>query len=870
MGPYEIEAVIGVGGMGEVFRARDKRLDRAVAIKVLPRAFASHLDSRRRLEREAKTISRLNHPHICTLHDVGHHEGVDYLVMELIDGQSLADRLARGALPLDQVLRYGSEIASALGQAHRAGIVHRDLKPGNIMIAKSGAKLLDFGLAKGAVEPDGIGAPLSETQQKPLTEEGVVVGTFQYMAPEQIDGLPADARTDIFALGAVLYEMATGRRAFAGASRSSVIAAILAREPEPLSEVEPLTPPALEHVIRKCLAKEPDDRWQSALDIAAELDWIRTGSQTLAPGAPSIPRRQFLWAAGGVVAGIAGAEAFRFIRTGRTPRSPRFTSIAPPSGTELAIEYGAPQISPDGQTVAFVVRDGSGNSKLWVRSLSSRDAKPLEGTAQAREPFWSPDGRQLGFFTPSDDGRLKRIDLDSSTVTDLAYAPFTNGGSWSERGDIIFSSVDAPLRVVSSSGGPVRDVTKRGQGEIERAHSWPSFLPDGRHFVYHAVAYGETPRAVIRLGSIDGSVSRELMETESAARYVPPGFLFYRRERTLVAQGFDVDRMVMRSDRFKFADDVTDDGKAVIASASSQSLLYHAGLIVGQTELVWFDRSGRELGRLPAAGRYRRPSISHDGRSVAVEIPDTTSHGSAIWVLDLVRGTRRRLTDNAYAALVPAWSPDDQQLCFMHGQLSAGDIAIKPVDGTKPEQLLEVNPAFTIPTDWSPDGRHLVLHERRDKERALFDLYLFSIADRKRSLFAQRATQGRFSPDGKWLVYLSSAESERSEVFVQSLDPNARRWQVSTEGGSRPRWSRDGKEVYFTRGTALMSASVSMRAENIEVGMPRVVLPATAGMFSSPQPQYDLAPDGRILVVVEQKQTIRPLTLVENWTSLVS
>ena len=521
LGPYEIVSLLGSGGMGEVYQALDTRLDRTVAIKVLPHHLSADPSLRERFDREARAISSLTHPHICALYDLGHEEGIDYLVMEYLEGESLADRVTRGALPVEQVLRYGVEIADALDHAHRQGLIHRDLKPGNIMLTKSGAKLLDFGLVK-FQSPDEVGKLTSlPTENRALTQEGTILGTFQYMAPEQLEGRDADARTDIFALGAVLYEMATGRRAFQGASKASLIASIISAMPEPISSVQPLTPPALERVVQVCLAKDPDRRWQSAHDIAEELRWIsEAGSQA---GVASVVvthrrNRERLWlgsaAIGTVIAIVLGAMLWKARRV--EPRS-LHASFVPPPGVSLSVndnDASSLTISPDGRYLTFCGVTADSRKSLWLDRLDTGEMKPLAGTEKGFAPFWSPDSRSIGFFSF---GKLKRIDVSGGPAVPLADAPDGRGGSWSRDGVIIFAGYwRDSIHRVSANGGAVTTVSRVDEEHGETTHRWPIFLPDGKRFIYLAGTHragAESELNAVYLGSLDSGVSRRSQPT---------------------------------------------------------------------------------------------------------------------------------------------------------------------------------------------------------------------------------------------------------------------------------------------------------------------------------------------------------------------
>jgi hypothetical protein len=520
--------------MGEVWRGKDTRLDRSVAVKILPVAFAEDDERRQRFEREAKTISSLSHPHICTLFDVGHEGEAHFLVMELLEGESLADRLQKGPLPLDQVVKFGAQVAEALSAAHKQGIVHRDLKPGNVMLTKSGAKLLDFGLARSGAGLGGVsGSTALPTEAKPLTTAGTVLGTFQYMAPEQLEGAEADPRTDIFALGALIYEMATARRAFEGKSKTSLIAAILSTQPPPISSVQPVMPPALDHVVRKCLEKDPDDRWQSAHDVASELRWIgEAGSQAGVPTTLSVRRRSRERLAWGLVALLGTAAGLLAVVQLRRPAAPavafRATLDPPPETSLIPFDELGLALSPDGRQLAFVAIAADGSKQIWIRDLAEMSARPLGETSGAWYPFWSPDGRHLGFFA---DGKLKRIDLRGGSPQVIAEAPSGRGGSWGQGDVILFSpNIRSAIHQVPATGGTPTPVT-RFLPEQETSHRWPHFLPDGRHFLFllRARTSGQPEVGRLMLASLDSPEATLLIDDATNATYVDPGYLLYGR-----------------------------------------------------------------------------------------------------------------------------------------------------------------------------------------------------------------------------------------------------------------------------------------------------------------------------------------------------
>ncbi|HEY6064806.1 MAG TPA: protein kinase, partial [Thermoanaerobaculia bacterium] len=716
LGPYEILSPIGAGGMGEVYRARDTRLDRTVAVKVLPSHMSSSPEVRQRFEREARTISQLSHPHVCALYDVGQESGTEYLVMEYIEGQTLTDRLAKGALPLDQLLRYGIQIADALDRAHRQGIVHRDLKPGNIMLTKSGVKLLDFGLAKvmAPVPRPGSATSLPTDLGDPeLTREGMILGTYQYMAPEQLEGREADARSDIFAFGAVLFEMATGQKAFSGRSQASLIAAILEHEPPSIATLRPTMPPALDRVVQTCLAKDPEERWQNAHDLRRELSWIAEASPaTGVTGAvrPLPRKRAWLpWALTAVAvlgAVAAGAIALRYSRRATTLERPMRYSIVLPEKSALRSAV----LSPDGTKVVFVARDAPGRNLLWTRSLDSLAVQPLPNTENPSFPFWAPDSRQVGFFA---DGKLKRISISGGSPQTLCDAPINRGGTWSRQGVILFTTVpDGPLFRVPASGGVPAQVTRFDPARGETSHRWPFFLPDGRRFLYLVASFGsgeERDRMGIYLGSLDSKEETFLVATKSSMAFAPPGYLLFRREKSLVAQPFDGRRLT--GDPVSVAEQVQyfpQTANTVFSVSENGLLLYQAESASALSKLVWLDRSGREIGSVGSPANQANPRISPDGKRIAVDIVDDQTGNMDIWVYNASGGVASRLTSDAAIDGDPVWSPDGSRIGFMSLRRGRPDVYERDSSGAGGDNLILQDDRAKYTTDWSPDGRFIL------------------------------------------------------------------------------------------------------------------------------------------------------------------
>jgi Tol biopolymer transport system component len=852
--------------MGEVYRARDTRLDRNVAIKILPSEFAGNEQLRVRFEREARTISQLNHPHICTLHDVGQFEGNDYLVMELLEGESLAERLERGALALSEVLKIGVQIGDALDRAHRAGIVHRDLKPGNVMLTKAGAKLLDFGLAKSS----GLGFSAdAATMMRPLTQEGSILGTFQYMSPEQLEGLEADSRSDIFALGAVLYEMTTGERAFDGSTKTSLIAAIVSKDPKPVVQLQPLTPPALEHVIAKCLAKDADDRWQSAHDVAEELRWIsEAGSQAGVATTISVrkkTREKIAWSVTALLAVFAIAMTFLYGRAEQRAARPFVTDLAPPAGVRynaVGDESGALVVSPDGTMAVFSGLDGA-HYQLYLRSLITGETKAINGSDGGMFPFWSPDSRKIGFFSIT---AIKRVDVTGGSPTVVVpqaavSAGSARGGVWTPDDWIIWTpNTQAPLMKVRANGGAVSNVTKLVAAK-HTSHRWPSMMPDGKHLMYLAANH-QNPTGGdngIYMTTVDGEEPKLVMQSTSSGVY-SDGYLLFAREQTLMAQKMSTSG-VISGDPIPIAENVLDDAgiwRGAFSVSNDHLLTFHTGRASVTSELRWVDRTGKEVDKVGAPGSYWDTEISKNGQKVAVEIGDPLRE---LWVVDLTRNTRTRLPlDSAWVG-TSVFSPDSSMIYTSILRQGRGELIVHGVSGGLEKKLLDSNAADGGVSSISPDGKSL-LFVRTD------GLVLIPVANPTQQIKLGGHTNdsfGEFSPDGKYIAYMSD-QNGRMEAFITSVaDPN-QKWQVSNTGGMYPRWRADGKEIYY------LDVSNKLHAVSIETNGADLTLGTPQPLFSIvPRPQcrpYAVSADGqKFLVNTLVEQSSPTVTVVSNWMS---
>jgi serine/threonine protein kinase/Tol biopolymer transport system component len=896
LGPYEIESPLGAGGMGEVYRARDTRLDRIVAVKILPSHLSSNLEAKQRFEREARTISSLNHPHICVLHDVGSQDGTDYLVMEYVQGESLDSRLQKGPLPVKQALECGEQICDALEKAHRAGIVHRDLKPGNIMLTASGAKLLDFGLAKPAsgmlsaqtltrasLTPSTPTMSLSALSGPPatLTQQGSIVGTFQFMAPEVLQGQEADARSDIFSFGCVLYEMLTGRRAFEGKSQISVASAILEKEPEPITKMLPAAPPALDHVVQECLAKDPESRWQNAADIARELRWISSSGSGVNPAPPVRLRARWrahlLWAA--LAAALLAALLWSSLRERQPARTLR--SFLPPPA-EMGFDFtgdfsGPPAISADGTAIAFCTRNQKEKNAIWVQSLGELAAKKLEGTEGASFPFWSPDGKFLGFFA---DGHLKKIPALGGPITVLADTPNPRGGSWNQDNIILYEPNyrDSLWRISAAGGTPVQ-VTKLETGK-HTTHRWPWFLPDGKHFLFFATSHSGDPEQGVFFGSLEDGSYKRLLDSDSGAQYAS-GYVLYHLQSQLLAQKFDPAKGVLSGDPIPVASLVEfDSGTWHTTFAVSQNgvLVYEPGAKMLGNDLSWLDRSGKVLGKVGERAFYKGSGrISQDGKRLAVAMGEPQAD---IWVFDLTRGSRTRLTFGGGTHLMPSWSADGQRVVFVRQEgattITGTALCSRLANGAGQEEVLMDRDSSGAPVtllfpQWSPDGRYLVhLAQSGPTGAGVWALPLtgekkpFAVVQAPSAL--ARIIQYRLSPDGRWLAY-SSTESGREEVYVTHFPSGEGKWQVSQNGGTFPTWRGDSREIWFAgTDSSIHAATVNPKSTEFEVDPARTMFDVSyLGPLGNP---YDVAPDGQRLIFNTYPESIpTPLVLVTNWTA---
>ncbi|MFA6955054.1 MAG: protein kinase [Thermoanaerobaculia bacterium] len=880
LGPYEVISPLGAGGWGEVWRARDTRLAREVAIKILPAELASNERFLARFDREARAVSSLNHPNICTLHDVGVEGATRYIVMELIEGESLAQRLKKGPLPPSQVLKLGGQIASALDKAHRQGIIHRDLKPANIMLTRTGAKLVDFGLAYLASGSPLLSSDSREiTKEQSLTAEGTIVGTFQYMAPEQLEGGEPDARTDIFALGAVLFEMATGQRAFVGASKASLIAAIMASPVREISSLVPVTPPALDNVVRRCLEKHPDDRWQSAHDVASQLEWIsESGSRETAVSATSRKRGDKFRVASAAVAMAAIALLALALVKSRPGESPKLTysRMLPPAGTELDFSeghVGSLAISPDGRQIALTAREESGQRALWIESLDSPEARRLSGTEGARFPFWSPDGRFIAFFA---DAKLKKIDVSGSAPFVICSAPSGRTGTWNRDGVILFSSEgNKPISRVSDAGGAPAEITTIDVAKGETTHRWATFLPDGKHFLYLAGTHtlgSYSDFNAIYAASLDEPAKRTLViKARSNASYAS-GHLLYVRDNVLVAQPFDPDTLETTGRPVPLTGSVRYSVpyfRGVFSVSDNGVVVYQPGIANPNSQLAWFDRGGKELGRIGREGRFRgRPAISPDGTMIAASIEDEATGMRDIWLFDTARDAQSRFTFGPKSENTPVFSPDGKEIAYQEqNPTNPNDsfVMVRGTDGTEEARALVSAHGSVLPSGWSPDGTAILA----SKQRPSGDWDLVSIDARTpnaplRQILEREKQSDMFSirsADGKWIAWFSD-ESGRIEIWASLFPGPGGRWQVSNTGivmlGSA--WGE--RELLCSHDDGgIYSIPITISGDSLSPGSP-VLLFRNNRILT-----WTLAPDNqRILATVAaDTKTNEPLAIIQNW-----
>ena len=879
LGPYEIVSPLGAGGMGEVYRAHDSRLGRDVAIKVLPPQLQADPDLKARFEREARSISSLQHAHICTLFDVGHQDGIDFLVMEFLEGETLSARLLRGPLPIDQVLAIAIQVADALERAHRNGIIHRDLKPGNIMLTKAGAKLMDFGLAKGkaqaATSNSGTLTPSTPTMNvaqmtsplTPLTQKGLIVGTFQYMAPEVLQGAEADARSDIFSFGCALYEMTAGKRPFEGKSQVGVLAAILEKEPEPVSAVQPMTPPALDKLIRTCLAKDPDQRWQSAHDLKLQLQAIsEMGSKAGVPAVVAGSRRErkraalAMAVAGWALAIAAAVLGFNSFRQLSSERQPLHTVIDLPSNANMdTAQLGTAVISPDGKKVALPA-SFTASSDLWVHDLTTNKDFEVPGTQGATFPFWSADSNMIGFFAA---GKLRTVAAGGGPIQIICDAPAGRGGSWSKSGIIVFTpNIEDPLYKVPDSGGTPVAVTKVDKGSTNRN---PLFLPDDKHFLF-VRRIVSNPVGDLYAGSLDGSEPRLVVERASNAAYAQ-NYLLYLRDRNLVAQRFNPNSIKVSGNPIPVAANIEYWNPKDLAnfSASPQGTLIYRAAQSDVARFAWIKLPANDLEEFGDAmsGIQGMPKLSSDGQKIAFVRREGESPDIGLWYYDLARKIMTRQAYSTTGFMYPAFSPDGTKLAMTVSTASSHTLKVKSLAASTEEEVkVGIDVAVSYIHSWTPDGKFFIMNVQDPK--TLFDIYAQPVEGGAASAILNQPyneMDGVVSPNGKWMFYISD-ESGRMELYVTDFPAARSKVQVSSEGGFWHAWSRDGKRLYFTSGKKLFATEVR-NPETLELGSTSLISTLDA------QP-VGFGSDGRLLVLKPiNGSRAEPLQLITHFPALL-
>ena len=871
LGRYEIRSLIGAGGMGEVYRARDEKLNRDVAIKVLPSTFSQDNERLRRFEQEAQAVGALNHPNILAVHDVGTHDGATYVVSELLEGETLRQRIGGAALAQRRVIDYALQIAHGLAAAHEKGIIHRDLKPDNIFITKDGrVKILDFGLAK-LTQSDG-GQPQTDIPTRRVdTDPGVVMGTVGYMSPEQVRGRAVDHRSDIFSFGAILYEMLSGRRAFHGESAADTVSAILREDPRELSESNHSISPALERVVNHCLEKNPEERFHSASDLAFAIEALSASSvlsgSTTTTVLPAVPvplrkrRELFAWTAAGLFLIAAVALAILYFRHSPAEERPvRFVIAMPDKTTDVS----SPVVSPDGRRVAFVATS-DGKPFIYVRPLDSLNAERLSGTDDAAQPFWSPDNRYLGFFSA---GKLKRIEASGGPSQTLCDAQVPFGGAWNRDGIILFGQDNKELHRVSAAGGTAVAVNKLDESRKESAQAWPSFLPDGSHFLYQSWN-GRSEDSSIYVGSLDGAEHKLLLKADSNATYSVPSYVLFARDTTVMAQSFDPSRLQLSGDPFPIAEEVTYKGSSSYSNFSvseNGALVFWRGSLSNR-QLIWFDREGKQLGLVGPPGDFNDAVISPDGKRAALQRLE--GGNSDIWLIDLARGLPSRFTFDPMTDDDPVWSPDGSLIMFSSDRDGPFNLYRKVSSGARNEEVQFKSDTPKELSDWSTDGRFLLFDTYDAKTGSdVWALPLFGDGKPYPLLNTPfNEAQAHFSPDGRWFAY-SSNETGRYEVYIQSFPLSGGKWLVSTAGGAQPHWRRDGKELlYMAADRRLMAVDVTA-GSSFEARAPKALFQTQVVRYDAPN-RYDVSADGqRFLVncpVGEVSQT--PITVVLNWTA---
>ncbi|MBZ5589864.1 MAG: serine/threonine-protein kinase [Acidobacteriia bacterium] len=884
LGSYQIVSPLGVGGMGVVYRAKDTRLGRDVALKFLPPDFAEDPERHARFEREAKLLASLNHPHIAVLFGLEHLDGHHALAMELVEGEGLDERIGRGAIPMEEAIAIAVQVADALEAAHEKGIVHRDLKPANVRVRPDGTvKVLDFGLAKSWDEQaSSSDLAFSPTITGHHTRAGVILGTAAYMSPEQARGKPVDKRADIWAFGCLVYEMLTGAKTFGGDTVTDVIAAVVTRDPD-WGALPPAVTPGVRQALQRCLEKDLKRRFRDIGDARFELEEGMRLSGAEAPSPTPTPtvavqplRRSALpWIAAGLGLALAAGFATAYLRTASArPRVVR-SYVLPPDKTHFTFggATGGAVLSPDGTRIVVAATDDAGKMLLWLRPLDSLTAQPLEGTDGGSYPFWSPDSRFVGFFVP---GKLKKIDILGGPPQTVCDASSGRGGTWSQESTIVFApDVYGGLRRVASAGGTSAAITEPDRPRGQTSQRWPVFLPDGRRFIYWAgnpTASAQETKGIY-VGTLDEKGQQFLLQADSDALFAPPGYLLYLREQSLMAQPFDPGSLKVKGEAFPVAEDVASPESYRLGRFSvsqDRNLVYLTGQS-DQARVVWMNAVGQQTGTVGEPSIVGGIKLSPSGQTLAEILQEPQTKNVDVWLVDLARGVKTRFTFDPGADFDPVWSPDGGRIAWSSNSKGHFDLYAKSSTGAgEPEELL-VSDGDKYCTDWSRDGRFLAFSQLDPKGVTGADIWVLPLfGDRKPYPFlATKFNEGNgmFSPDGRWLAYQSN-ESGRPEIYITPFPQGGGKWQVSQGGGVTASWKVDGQGLYFaTPDGRLMEASVGSKGPAVEVGTPHEYSKA---MMAAPNPgawSYAVAPKGdRVLVVQSEKSSAVPLTLVTNWT----
>jgi serine/threonine protein kinase/Tol biopolymer transport system component len=868
--------------MGEVYRAHDMRLARDVALKVLPEAFAADAERMARFEREAKVLASLNHPNIASIYGLEESNHIRALVMELVEGPTLAERIELGAIPVDEALPIAKQVCEGLEYAHERGIIHRDLKPANVKLTPEGqVKILDFGLAKAldavdATAPDPASSP---TITRLATHAGIILGTAAYMSPEQAKGKAVDRRADIWAFGCVLYEMLAGRPAFEGETATDVLAAVVMKEPD-WSALPATTPHRVRGLLQRCLTKDPRQRLRDIGEARVAIDRAASGPEEPGKAEADVARRGSrhdvaAWSLVGVLALIGAGLGAWILIAPRPPTVPAIVSeISPPTTTNFA-PAGPPVLSPDGQRLAFAAVGSDGKTRLWVRPLNTAAAQPLDGTDGATFPFWSPDGRSLGFFANE---KLNRIDASGGPPLAIADAVIARGGSWGPDGTILFTpDTQSPIFRVPASGGTPQPVTKLNALRQEVTHRWPQFLPDGKHFLFYAHT-GNPQNNGTYAASLDGGQPKLLLPGDSNAVYAPPGYLLFVRQGALLAQRFDASSLRLIGDAVPLAENAAVNSgtwRGNFTVSENGILVYEVGSpTAGSSRLLWYDRDGKQIAETGTLGDYGTPSLSPDGRKLAVVVSAPSKSSPNIWVFDLARGIRDRLTFSSAIDAAPSWSPDGKTIVFQSNRSGQFHLYQKAADGAGSTSPLVLDNDWEYSPSFSSDGRYLIFERHARQPGAHTEIQAMPLSgDRKAFPVVQNqqfnVTLPALSPDGKWLAYVSP-ESGRREIYIVTFPHGTGRWEVSPGGGDWPRWRHDGKELfYISPDNKIMSAEISEHQANLVIGKVQPLFQTNPD--SSPGWLYDVSPNGKQFVVATQgaRQATAPLTLVVNWPSLL-